>query len=348
MTMRVAIVGYGKMGRIRHQAMDRHGGFDVVVACDTEVDANAKIPMVTDPIAIYEYDPDVIVCCVPNRMIPDIVCTALSRGKHVFSEKPPGRNSADVRRMMAAELASEGTVLKFGFNHRMHDAIEEAKTLIDAGTMGELYFMRGVYGKAGGSGYVQNWRNDPSVSGGGILIDQGIHMLDLFLMFTGRFCDINSFVQRKFWTDTPVEDNAFALMKSSSGVIASIHSSATQWQHKFRLELYLRNGFISVDGILSASGSYGTEVLTVALNRLDQGGNPVPNPESQELRFTDDHSWDKEIAEFHDSIVDGVPLRCGTSKQALEVMDLVEKIYAADSEWVQELQDRALQSEWSQ
>lgn len=333
MTLRAAIVGYGKMGRIRHDAMTRHGGFEVVVACDTATDPAASVPMVTDPMAVYDYAPDIIVCSVPNRMIPDVVCTALERGKHVFSEKPPGRSSADVRRMIAAEKAAGDRVLKFGFNHRVHDAIEEARKLIDAGTMGELHFMRGVYGKAGGPNYAQNWRNDPAQSGGGILIDQGIHMLDLFQMFAGQFTDVHSYVQRKFWTDVPVEDNAFALMKTPGGVVASIHSSATQWQHTFRLELYLRNGFVSVDGILSASGSYGTEVLTVALNRLDQTGNPIPNPELQELRFTEDRSWDKELAEFHAAVVDGAPLKAGTSRQALDVMELVERIYAADPEW---------------
>lgn len=336
------------MGRIRHEAMDRHGGFEVVVACDTAIDPTASVAMVTDPMAVYDYNPDVIVCAVPNMMIPDVVCTALARGKHVFSEKPPGRNSADVRRMMEAEAQAQsaqsdqgGLVLKFGFNHRVHDAIEEAKKLIDAGTMGDLYFMRGVYGKAGGPNYSQNWRNDPEQSGGGILIDQGIHMLDLFQMFAGRFTNVQSFVQRKFWTDVPVEDNAFALMKNADGIVASVHSSATQWQHTFRLELYLRNGFISVDGILSASGSYGTEVLTVALNRLDATGNPIPNPEQQELRFTEDKSWDKEIAEFHAAVVKGVPLKCGTSQQALDVMELVEAIYAADPEWTATRQQAA-------
>lgn len=338
MALRAAIIGYGKMGRIRHEAMMRHGGFSVVAACDTVIDPNATVPMVTDPLAVYEYDPDVIVCSVPNSMIPDVVCEALTRGKHVFSEKPPGRSSNDVRRMQRAESANPGKVLKFGFNHRVHDAIEEAKKLIDAGTMGDLYFMRGVYGKAGGENYAQNWRNDPALSGGGILIDQGIHMLDLFQMFAGRFTDVQSYVQRKFWTEVPVEDNAFALMKNADGIVASVHSSATQWQHTFRFELYLRNGLISVDGILSASGSYGTEVLTMALNRPDRDGNPSPNPECQEIRFTEDLSWDKEVAEFYQAIVHGTPLRSGTSQQALDVMELVEAIYAADPEWNAELQ----------
>lgn len=333
MTLRAAIIGYGKMGQIRHEAMNRHGGFDVVCACDTHANFDADIPLVTDPARVYDYDPDVVFCCVPNRMIPDVVCDALERGKHVFSEKPPGRNSDDVRRMQAVEARHPELVLKFGFNHRFHDAIEDAKRMLDAGTMGDLYFMRGVYGKAGGANYAQNWRNDPSQSGGGILIDQGIHMLDLFLMFADHFSDVQSVVQRKFWTDVPVEDNAFALMKNDAGVVASLHSSATQWQHKFTLELYARGGFISVNGILSASGTYGTEVLNVALNRLDQDGNPIPNPESQEVRYTEDHSWDKEIAEFHAAIAEGQPVRCGTSQQALDVMTLVERIYAADADW---------------
>lgn len=333
MTLRAAIIGYGKMGQIRHQAMDRHGGFEVVCACDTHTGFDSAIPLVTDPMQVYDHDPDVVFCCTPNRMIPDLVCDALERGKHVFSEKPPGRNSDDVRRMQAVEARHPDLVLKFGFNHRFHDAIEDARQLLDAGTMGDLYFMRGVYGKAGGPNYSQNWRNDPSQSGGGILIDQGIHMLDLFLMFADRFSDVQSMVQRKFWTDVPVEDNAFALMKSEGGVVASLHSSATQWQHKFTLELYAHGGFISVNGILSASGTYGTEVLNVALNRLDKDGKPIPNPESQEIRYTEDRSWGKEIAEFHEAVVKGVPVRNGTSQQALDVMTLVERIYAADPEW---------------
>jgi predicted dehydrogenase len=331
--LRAAIIGYGKMGRIRHQAMLRHGGFEIVSACDTHSAFDTDIPLVTDPAKVYEYDPDVVFCCVPNMLIPTTVCDALSRGKHVFSEKPPGRNSDDVLQMQKAEAAQPDLVLKFGFNHRFHDAIEGAKQLIDAGTMGDLYFMRGVYGKAGGPDYSKNWRNDPEQSGGGILIDQGIHMLDLFLMFGDRFSDVQSYVQRKFWTDVPVEDNAFALMRTDQGIVASLHSSATQWRHTFKLELYLHGGFISVDGILSASGTYGTEVLTVALNRLDRDGQPIPNPESQEIRFTEDHSWDKEITEFYNAVVDGAPILCGTSQQAFDVMSLVQQIYAADADW---------------
>ena len=333
MKLRAAIIGYGKMGRIRHTAMEKHGGFEIVAACDTAIDETATVPMVTDPLAVYDYNPDVIVCSPPNFMIPGVVSEALDRGKHVFSEKPPGRNTADVKLMQEAEARNPDRILKFGFNHRFHDAIEEVKTLLDAGTLGDLYFMRGIYGKAGGPDYAKNWRNDPNLSGGGILIDQGIHMLDLFLMFADEFQHVQSFVQRKFWTEVSVEDNAFALMKNDNGVVASLHSSATQWRHTFRLELYLRNGFISVDGILSASGSYGTEVLTVALNRLDKTGNPIPNPECQEIRFTQDDSWDKETKEFYDAIVHGKPVLCGTSEQAFNVMDLVERIYDADPEW---------------
>lgn len=335
--LRAAIIGYGKMGRIRHRVMDQHGGFDVVAACDTAIDPTATVPMVTSPQAIYDYDPDVVICCTPNRMIPDTVCEALARGKHVFSEKPPGRNSGDVLRMQKAEADADGRILKFGFNHRFHDAIEDAKRLIDSGALGELYFLRGVYGKAGGLNYSANWRNDPQQSGGGILIDQGIHMLDLFLMFVGKFNRVESIIKRKFWTKVPVEDNAFALMTTDTGVVASIHSSATQWQHTFRLELYARNGFASVDGILSASGSYGSEVLTVALNRHEVDGTPIANPELQESRFTEDLSWNKEIAEFYNAIVNGIPIKIGTSQQALEVMQLVESIYAADPEWSPEV-----------
>jgi predicted dehydrogenase len=333
MALSTAIIGYGKMGEIRRAAMEQHGGYKVVAVCDVDVDRDIGIPLYSEPNDVYQHNPDAIVCSVPNRFIPAVVCTALERGCHVFSEKPPGRHMGDVQLMADAAAANPGRVLKFGFNHRFHDAVEEAFRLITSGALGELYFMRGVYGKAGGVNYSANWRNDPELSGGGILIDQGIHMLDLLLMFAGSFTDVKSVVQRKFWTSTNVEDNAFALMTSPRGVVATVHSSATQWRHTFKLELYLQNGFVSVDGILSASGSYGTEVLQVALNRFGPDGSPLPNPECQEIRYTEDRSWDKEMVEFYDAVVYGKPIEKGTIQQACDVMRLVESIYAADHKW---------------
>lgn len=315
--------------------MENHGGYEVVAACDVDSDRDIGLPLYKEPGDVYQHKPDVIVCSVPNRFIPETVCDALNRGCHVFSEKPPGRHTTDVQLMANAAAANPNKVLKFGFNHRFHEAVEEAFRIITSGSLGELYFMRGVYGKAGGMNYAANWRNDPELSGGGILLDQGIHMLDLFLMFAGKFSDVKSVVQRKFWTEANVEDNAFALMTTPNGVVASLHSSATQWRHTFKLELYLRNGFVSVDGILSASGSYGTEVLQVALNRFAADGSPLPNPECQEIRYTEDHSWDKEMHEFYDAAVNGKPIEKGTVQQAHDVMSLVEQIYRSDEDWQQ-------------
>lgn len=331
--LRTAIVGYGKMGCIRHKAMERHGGYDLICAAETSPVEGVESPVYKDYRDIFQHELDAVFCCAPNRFIPDIVCDALERGIHVFSEKPPGRNTNDVKRMQEAETAAANAVLKFGFNHRYHEAIEEAKAILDSGAFGKLYFMRGVYGKAGGTNYNQSWRNNPAYSGGGILIDQGIHMLDLFLHFAGGFDEVKSFVQRQFWTEVPVEDNAFALLRNSEGVVATLHSSATQWRHVFKLELYLEKGFLSVDGILSASGTYGTEVLTVAVTRRDADGLPTPNPELQQTSFTSDLSWDKEVAEFHRAIVDNAPVAHGSSKDAQAVMSLVERIYEADPNW---------------
>jgi 1,5-anhydro-D-fructose reductase (1,5-anhydro-D-mannitol-forming) len=335
MRLRTAIIGYGRMGEIRRSAMERHGGYEVVAACDVDIGREIGIPLYRESHDVYQHKPDVIVCAVPNLFIPTIVCDALDRGCHVFSEKPPGRHTGDVQLMANAAASNPGKVLKFGFNHRFHDAVEEAHRIISSGALGELYFMRGVYGKAGGMNYAANWRNDPELSGGGILIDQGIHMLDLLLMFAGKFSDVKSVVQRKFWTEANVEDNAFALMTTSNGVVATLHSSATQWRHTFKFELYLRNGFVSIDGILSASGSYGTEVLQVALNRFAVDGSPLPNPECQEIRFTQDRSWDKEMSEFYDGVVNGKLIEKGTIQQAYDVMSLVEQIYRSDKHWQQ-------------
>ena len=157
---------------------------------------------------------------------------------------------------------SSGKVLKYGFNHRFHYSVMEAKKIINNGTLGKLLWMRGVYGKAGSIDFHDNWRNYKNYSGGGILLDQGIHMLDLFRYFSeDEFDCLSSYLTTSYW-DIECEDNAFLTLKSKmSNIIATLHSSATQWKHKFCLEMTFEEGYINLDGILSETRSYAPETL---------------------------------------------------------------------------------------
>lgn len=332
--LRIGIIGFGKMGRIRKRTIDARDDAVAVAACDPFADMSDVTDMATyrDWHELLEHDLDAVVISCTNDLIPDIAVAALNKGYHVFAEKPPGRNVADVNRIREAALNQPGKKLKFGFNHRYHDSVVDAKNLVQSGRLGRVLWMRGVYGKAGGPGYDKNWRNDPTKSGGGILLDQGIHMLDLFHNFCGTFDEVSGFVGRQFW-QVPVEDNAFAMMRNRDGQVAMIHSSATQWRHTFRLEIYLEKGFLRLEGILSSTMTYGKESLVIARCQYDADGYAMPNPEETITYYDTDLSWEREMDEFVTCVNERQPVRIGTIDDAMAAMGAVYAIYESDPSW---------------
>lgn len=328
--LRIGIVGLGKMGSIRAETIRARE--DTVLVCGADPLPPAKgfedIRLLPDFESVIASDVDAVFVCTPNRFIPDIAIAALDAGKHVFCEKPPGRNLADVERIMEAEARNPGRRLKIGFNHRHHFGIMEAKKIVESGKYGRILWMRGVYGKGQGvAGYPNEWRLDPDLSGGGILLDQGIHMLDLFRYFGGEFSEIKSMCTIASW-DAPLEDNAFALLRTDEGCIAMLHSSATQWKHRFTLEICMEEGYVIVDGMPSGTRSYRDEWL---IEGLRSGGFAIGNPPETSTFCNTDPSWELELAEFADCIRSGRPVRNGTSRDAYETMRLVFGIYGADA-----------------
>jgi predicted dehydrogenase len=177
-------------------------------------------------------------------------------------------------------------------------------------------------------GFDSDWRTKRAMAGGGILLDQGIHMVDLMRLFAGEFVDIYSFVSNNYWHHD-VEDNAYALMRTADGVIAMLHSSATQWRHRFELDITLSRGMVILSGILSGSKSYGAETILVAYADENDAGDP----REMTMRYNQDNSWWDEICDFADAIMNGAPIRDGSSSEAFETMRLVYRIYCADQEW---------------
>lgn len=333
--LKTAVIGMGKMGRIRCRAMEAHGGYTLAAVCDTDPAACAGwgVPAFSDWRACLEHSgAEALIVCTFNDAIAEIVCAALGRGLHVFSEKPPGRSLEEALRMQQAAQSAAGPVLKFGFNHRYHNSVIEARALVDSGLLGEIVCARGVYGKAGGSLFTSEWRNDPAVSGGGILLDQGIHMVDLLCYFLGDFEEVAGAVDRLVWNDMTTEDSAFAILQTPEGKTASLHSSAIQWKHKFDLDLILTKGYIALNGLLTATQSYGEERITYYRRDLRQRTGKLGNPVEHTICFDADQSWDYEMAEFYSAVRQGAPLRCGTPEDAVRVMRLVERVYAAGEE----------------
>tara|TARA_B100000787_G_C16069908_1_gene239416 strand:- start:15 stop:740 length:726 start_codon:yes stop_codon:yes gene_type:complete len=220
--------------------------------------------------------------------------------------------------------------LMYGFNHRYHYSVQAALKILNSGEMGKIINMRGVYGKAKLITFNQpDWRTKREISGGGVLLDQGIHMVDLMRLFGGEFKEVHSFISNSHW-GYDVEDNAYALMRTDSGIVAMINSSATQWRHRFNLDINLEKGSIILGGILSGTKSYGEETLIIvkADPENDQGA-----PFEQITRYDKDLSWSLEIDEFIDCIINNKQVVNSTSDDALQTMKLVQKIYYSDPSW---------------
>lgn len=332
--IRVAIAGYGVVGKRRRQFIDAHPGMTTVAVCDKTFTGAGRfddgVAYFTAPDALLAEDFDALFVCMTNDVAPDVTISGLTKGVHVFCEKPPGRDVADIRRVIKAERSRQGQVLKYGFNHRYHESVRDALRIAQSGEFGRIINLRGVYGKSQFISYGQHsdWRTQRTVAGGGILLDQGIHMVDLMRLFAGEFTQVHSFVSNSYWRHD-VEDNAYALMRTDGGVVGMLHSSATQWRHRFSLDITLEKGALILSGILSGSKSYGAETLTVVYAGDDDQGDP----KEQVTRYNSDPSWADEIADFAEAINTGRPVAEGSSEDALRTMELVYRIYAADPEW---------------
>ena len=327
--LRAGIVGYGYMGEIRHRTIQSHPDLCLMGVADPKlsVSPDASAPLFRDYRALIAAGPDIIFVCTPNALAPDVAVEALERGCHVFCEKPPGRSVADIERIIRAEQAHPGTRLIFGFNHRHHPGVTDAKAIVDHGSLGRILTLRGVYGKSGGDRFEQSWRNDPSMAGGGILLDQGIHMLDLFRFFCGDFEEVIGTAVTSFWR-IPVEDNAFVILRNRRGQIAQLHSTATSWKHTFRLEIGLEQGYLSITGLLSKTGSYGRETLLVGRKPQRDEQVALGNPREEISYYDRDPSWEAEVNHFVECIRLGQPVSQGTSLDALRVMEIIERVYS--------------------
>lgn len=332
-TLRVGIAGYGIVGKRRSQFINTHPNLSVVAVCDQVFTDDF-----TDPTGmqcfrhaedLLKCDLDILFVCLPNNIASGVTIAALDRGMHVFCEKPPGRTVKDIRSVIEVEKRNPQLKLKYGFNHRYHDSVRETLRLIHSGELGKVINLRGVYGKSRVIPFSGGWRSKREISGGGILLDQGIHMVDLMRLFCGEFIEIKSFVTNDYWKHD-VEDNAYAIMKDQQGRVAMLNSSATQWQHKFSLDISLTEGYIELSGILSGSKSYGEERIVYGKRDEESDNGQMENIT---IKFLNDNSWRDEIYEFAEAVLHDKKIRSGTSHDALETMKLVYSIYYNDVDW---------------
>jgi predicted dehydrogenase len=323
------ILGYGYMGEIRKRVIDSLDSVELIGIVEPKEKISEKIePHLFCPSLekLLERDIDIIFVATPNSYAPALCIQSLNAGKHVFCEKPPGRNLKDIENIIEAEKANPSVKLMFGFNHRFHPAVMKTRAVIDSGRMGRVLGIRGLYGKSGGVNYRDSWRNDKAISGGGILLDQGIHMLDLFRYFCGDFEFVKCFLDDSFWKMN-VEDNAYVILGNKKNQNAFFHSSATLWKHIFRIEIMLEKGYLNVEGLLSKTGSYGREQLTIGKRQFEDEAEAVGNPSEEIIYFDKDRSWELEIKEFISCITEDRVVSLSSSDDAWKVMKIIEQAY---------------------
>lgn len=332
--LRVGIAGYGVVGKHRHKCVLKIPHARLVAVSDKQFTSDHynhdNVYCVDDYKKIYKQNLDVLFVCLTNDVAADAVIEGLENGLHVFCEKPPGRNLADVERVLQCKQKYPELKLMYGFNHRYHHSVQEVLKIIRTNRFGKILNLRGVYGKSKLVTFNQtDWRTKKDIAGGGVLLDQGIHMVDLMRLFAGEFSEVHSFISNNYWSHD-VEDNAYALMRTEEGVVGMLHSSATQWRHRFHLDINLEKGSLILSGILSGSKSYGAETLTIVNANPDADNG---DPEEHMIRYNRDPSWEEEVKTFFESIRKNLELEHGSVDDAFKTMNLVERIYQADKTW---------------
>ena len=319
----VAILGCGLIGQKRSKTL---AGASLVVCADVDekrakslaagfagCDATADWRA-----AVQRDDVDIVIVATTNDALVETSLAAVQAGKHVLVEKPAARHVAELDLLIAAVAQKSDVQVRVGFNHRYHPALLKARELVDAGELGELMFVRGRYGHGGRKGYNREWRANPALSGGGELIDQGVHLIDLSRWFLGDFSEIQGFAHTYFW-DMPVDDNGFMLLRTPKNQAAFLHVSCTEWKNLFSLEIYGCNAKLHIEGL---GGSYGVEKLSYYKMLPEMGPPDITIWEYPR----GDNSWALEFAE----LLEDIRLKRTPSANLMDAraaLDVVEKIY---------------------
>ena len=318
----VGIVGCGLIGQKRAKALGNQGR---LVACaDIDLKRAKNLASTTEAVVFADWrqlviapDVDIVIVSTLHDSLAEITLAAINAGKHVLVEKPAARNHEELEPLIEAS-EKNGIKVHVGFNHRYHRALRKAKEIIHSGALGELMFVRARYGHGARVGYHKEWRANPELSGGGELIDQGPHLIDLSRWFLGDFVEIQGFAHTYYW-DMPVDDNGFMLLKNENNQAAFLHVSCTEWKNLFSMEIYGKKGKLDISGL---GGSYGVEKIT-HYDMLPEMG--PPDTVCWEYPMGDD-SWNREIEEFYEDIrLNRKP--AASLQDAYEALKIINKIY---------------------
>ncbi len=325
MKYNVGIIGCGLMGNKRAESLKNFKNSKLVKTADLD---EGKAKELADKHkceytsnwkeVVNDAGINLIIVSTTNDMLAEITTDALINKKHVLVEKPAARNPEEIKKVIEIyEKLGKKFKVKVGFNHRFHPSFKKAREIISGEDIGDIMFIRARYGHGGRLGYDREWRSKKEISGGGEMLDQGCHLVDLSRYFLGEFDEIIGYCNTFFW-DMNVEDNCFALLKTKKGQIVQLHASCTQWKNIFSFEIFCKTGQINIDGL---GRSYGKETLTFYKMKPEMGP-----PERFIYEWDEDTSWEEEYKDFIESIEHNRE-PSGNLYDAYESLKIIYKLY---------------------
>lgn len=340
----VAIIGAGGIGHVRAKSILDSKRGRVSWVADVDAGRAKELAALSSASATVEWqeavskpEVDAVIVSSPTKFHAEIAIRALQAGKHVLCEKPLARTADEARAVVEAARRA-GRILKTGFNYRQMGHVRKAQELLRSGAIGPTYLLRCRYGHGGRPRYEEHWCTDADLSGGGVLQEQGIHMVDLVRVFLGEPVRVMAETRRYFWGFPEVEDNCFCVFETAAGQLAQLHVSWTQWRNILEVELFGRDGYLRLEG---RDGHYGPQRLTWG-KRQPTHGRPV----EEVFSFDDaESSWDREWREFVDLTRDGAT-SSDVARQGLTTQQLIEAAYrsAREHAWIEILPFHAEES----
>lgn len=327
--VRLALIGAGGIGAVWASGIQKAHGVKLVAVVDTDTKRAAALAkqfpacaMYSNPKEVFrDKNIDAVIVATPHMFLAPLSHAALKAGKHVLCEKPAGIASKEIQQNL--QLAAKNKrIYMVGFNHRFHAAFLKAKEISDKEVIGKLLCIRARYGFGGRPGYNREWRFNKKIAGGGELLDQGIHMLDISSWFLGEFAEVQGFTENFFWGGG-VEDNAFVTARTKKGAIAQIHASWTNWDWIHCFEIFGTKGYLRIDGL--DSRYHGPERLTIGTHDPQVG----TFPKEKIIMFGSERKEDsfaRELGLFAD-VVRGKRRLYPSGQDALQSLILIERVY---------------------
>jgi 1,5-anhydro-D-fructose reductase (1,5-anhydro-D-mannitol-forming) len=327
--MNVLIIGLGKLGLLRFHLLKKNKNVNNIFLFDyninnIKIQKNKKVQIIRKLNNISNLNISCAFVCVPTFVATKYVSFLIKNQINVFCEKPPATKYEDLVKIKKVLNKNKRINLTYGFNHRYHESVHFIKKVIDSNKLGKILWIRGRYGKPIDSNYLNGWRGNFNKSGGGILIDQGIHMIDLFLHFIGKFNVIKSILSNNYIKKN-LEDNAFIIFKNSRNQTASLHSTLTLWRHLFSIEIFFTKGYLILNGLKTPSRKYGRSIIKYSKNLkkppLILWGKKIIK------KFNNDKSFINETENFIGNIKNKKTNRKSID-EAIAIMKIIKEVYS--------------------